>query len=42
MSPAGSAFHRLLDKYFRGGRDAKTLRLLGIPPGAVKVIHKRA
>lgn len=30
VSPAGSVFHRLLDKYFRGGRDGKTLRLLGI------------
>jgi uncharacterized protein (DUF1810 family) len=29
-SPAGSIFDALLDKYFRGGRDGKTLRLLGI------------
>jgi uncharacterized protein (DUF1810 family) len=28
VSPAGSAFHRLLDKYFQGGRDEKTLRLV--------------
>lgn len=28
--PAGSVFERLLDKYFQGGRDDKTLRLLGI------------
>jgi uncharacterized protein (DUF1810 family) len=32
VSPAGSVFHRLLDKYFRGARDDKTLRLLGISP----------
>jgi uncharacterized protein (DUF1810 family) len=30
VSPGGSVFHRLLDKYFKGERDAKTLRLLGI------------
>ena len=32
VSPAGSVFHRLLDKYFRGERDRETLRLLGIAP----------
>jgi uncharacterized protein (DUF1810 family) len=32
VSPAGSVFHRLLDKYFQGGRDDKTLRLMGVPP----------
>jgi uncharacterized protein (DUF1810 family) len=32
VSPAGSVFDRLLDQYFRGERDHKTLRLLGIPP----------
>jgi uncharacterized protein (DUF1810 family) len=32
VSPAGSVFHRLLDKYFQGERDGKTLRLLGIVP----------
>ena len=32
VSPAGSVFHRLLDKYFQGERDRKTLRLLGIAP----------
>jgi uncharacterized protein (DUF1810 family) len=31
VSPAGSVFDRLLDQYFRGERDPKTLRLLGIP-----------
>jgi uncharacterized protein (DUF1810 family) len=28
VSPAGSVFHRLLDKYFGGQADAETLRLL--------------
>jgi len=32
VSPAGSVFHRLLDKYFAGEPDRKTLRLLGLPP----------
>jgi uncharacterized protein (DUF1810 family) len=30
VSPAGSVFHRLLDKYFQGQHDAQTLRLLGM------------
>jgi uncharacterized protein (DUF1810 family) len=30
VSPSGSVFERLLDKYFHGERDANTLRLLGI------------
>jgi uncharacterized protein (DUF1810 family) len=34
VSPAGSVFDRLLEKYFRGERDAGTLRLLGVPAGA--------
>ena len=29
VSPAGSVFERVLDKYFRGERDDKTLRLIG-------------
>ena len=29
VSPAGSVFHRLLDKYFQGEPDRKTLQLLG-------------
>ena len=29
VSPAGSVFERLLDKYFDGERDEKTLRLMG-------------
>ena len=33
MAP-GSVFDRLLVKYYRGVRDWKTLRLLGIDPGA--------
>ena len=32
VSPAGSVFERLLDKYFQGGRDDRTLRLMGIAP----------
>ena len=32
VSPAGSVFERLLDKYYQGGRDGKTRRLLGIAP----------
>ena len=31
--PPGSVFDRLLRKYYRGGRDRKTLQLLGIAPG---------
>ena len=30
VSPPGSVFERLLDKYFEGERDEKTLRLLGL------------
>jgi uncharacterized protein (DUF1810 family) len=30
VSPAGSVFEELLDQYFQGQRDAKTLGLLGI------------
>ncbi len=30
VSPPGSVFHDLLDKYYRGGFDDKTLRLLGV------------
>jgi uncharacterized protein (DUF1810 family) len=30
VSPAGSVFDRLLDKYFHGGRDNRTLRLMGV------------
>ena len=29
VSPAGSLFHRLLDQYFQGQLDAKTVELLG-------------
>jgi uncharacterized protein (DUF1810 family) len=32
VSPSGSVFHQLLDKYYQGERDAATLRLLGITP----------
>jgi len=30
VSPSGSVFERLLDKYFQGERDPETLRLLGV------------
>ena len=30
VSPEGSVFHRILDKYFDGEPDEKTLRLTGI------------
>jgi uncharacterized protein (DUF1810 family) len=32
VAPPGSVFDRLIDKYFGGHRDDKTLRLLGIGP----------
>ena len=31
VSPSGSVFERVLDKYFRGERDGKTLSLLVVP-----------
>ena len=34
VSPRDSVFERLLQKYYRGGRDGKTLHLLGIAPEA--------
>src|SRR5262245_17822632 len=34
VSPPDSVFHRLLDKYFQGKRDGKTLQLLGLAPKA--------
>jgi uncharacterized protein (DUF1810 family) len=34
VSPEGSVFHRLLDKYFRGEPDTTTLRLLGNAPAS--------
>jgi uncharacterized protein (DUF1810 family) len=34
VAPAGSVFDRLIDKYFQGRRDGKTLHLLGIVPEA--------
>jgi uncharacterized protein (DUF1810 family) len=33
VSPPGSVFDRLLGKFYGGGRDGKTLDLLGISPG---------
>lgn len=35
--PAGSRFERLLDKYYRGQPDDKTLQLLGIDPQSGEV-----
>ncbi len=32
VSPAGSVFHRLLDKYYQGEKDSQTLRLVGSAP----------
>ncbi len=32
MSPTGSVFDRMLDRFFEGERDRKTLRLLSIVP----------
>ena len=32
VSPPGSAFHRLLDRYFPDGPDARTMALLGARP----------
>jgi uncharacterized protein (DUF1810 family) len=32
VSPAGSVFDQLIDKYYQGERDSKTLKLLGIAP----------
>jgi uncharacterized protein (DUF1810 family) len=34
VSPPGSVFERLLDKFFRGVRDENTLRLLGTTSGS--------
>jgi uncharacterized protein (DUF1810 family) len=34
VSPPGSVFDRLLGKYYGGGRDDKTLHLLGLDPGS--------
>jgi uncharacterized protein (DUF1810 family) len=32
VSPPGSVYHRILDKYFQGKHDRKTLALLGMAP----------
>jgi uncharacterized protein (DUF1810 family) len=34
VAPAGSVFHRLIDKYFQGRPDEKTLQLLSDAPDA--------
>ena len=33
VSPEGSVFHKLLDKYFQGGRDEKTLQKVHLASG---------
>jgi len=35
--PSDSVFERLLAKYFAGGRDAKTLKLLGLEPESLQL-----
>jgi uncharacterized protein (DUF1810 family) len=40
VSPPGSVFDRLLDKYYGGERDSKTLRLVGIDPEVGKGTDK--
>lgn len=35
VSPPGSVFDRLLGKYYRSGRDGKTLRILGLDPAGL-------
>jgi uncharacterized protein (DUF1810 family) len=32
VTPAGSVFERLIDKYFEGRRDGRTLHLMGVAP----------
>src|SRR5262245_31668453 len=41
VSPAGSVFHRLLTKYYRGELDGKTLRLLGVEADPSNSGHDR-
>ena len=41
-SSPGSVFDRLLDKYYRGRRDDKTLQLLGIDPADLPVEQRPA
>jgi uncharacterized protein (DUF1810 family) len=36
VSPAGSVFEQIIDKYFDGRRDEKTLHLLKTAPGWVE------
>jgi uncharacterized protein (DUF1810 family) len=36
VSPRGSVFDRLLDKYYQGMHDARTLQLLGIDPSSAR------
>lgn len=34
VSPAGSVFHRILERYFAGELDGRTLKLIGTADGA--------
>jgi uncharacterized protein (DUF1810 family) len=36
VSPPGSVFHRLLDKFYQGVPDGKTLELLGVRDGGIR------
>jgi uncharacterized protein (DUF1810 family) len=40
VSPPGSVFDRLLQKFYGSGRDDKTLRLLGLAPGAENSVSR--
>ncbi len=42
VSPPGSVFDRLLEKYYRGRRDDRTLQLLGIDPVDLPVEQRPA
>ncbi len=41
VSPPGSVFERLLEKYYQGERDEKTLRLLGVHPDTGENVGER-
>ena len=39
VSPPNSVFERVIDKYYQGERDGKTLQLLGSDAGIIKFTH---
>ena len=41
VSPPGSVFERVLKKYFRGGRDDKTLQLVGMASGSGSALDEQ-